>query len=252
MAESKQSSDGLQSSGGKCTQSPTIMRHLDRGIECCDPDWEAAYQRFESPEEEVAKFRSRLVRLGIEQIDRNSRVVELFCGRGNGLVALEQLGFLNLHGVDLSENLLEIYRGPATLHLADCRQLPFEPKSFDVVIMQGGLHHLPDVESDLPKTLNEIDRILTDQGRILLVEPWNTPFLKLVRSLCGIQLLRKAWPKLDALAIMIEREQTTYDAWLNRPTFIHDLLEMNFHTQTCHIAFGRIEFSGVRKSALGS
>src|SRR5438132_7278717 len=51
-----------------------------------DP-WEAAYLRFETPEQEIQKFIARLNRLGAPQWPRDSEIVELFCGRGNGLIA---------------------------------------------------------------------------------------------------------------------------------------------------------------------
>src|SRR5437762_12555511 len=49
--------------------------------------WEAAYLRFETPEEEIRKFIGRLNRLGARQWPSDAEIVELFCGRGNGLVA---------------------------------------------------------------------------------------------------------------------------------------------------------------------
>ena len=60
-----------------------------------DP-WESAYLRFETPEEEIGKFIGRLNRLGAAQWPRGTEIVELFCGRGNGLIALERLGFTRL------------------------------------------------------------------------------------------------------------------------------------------------------------
>ncbi|MGH9741336.1 MAG: hypothetical protein ACRD51_03190, partial [Candidatus Acidiferrum sp.] len=64
-----------------------------------DP-WEAAYLRFETPQEEVQKFLNRLTRLGAAEWPRDAEIVELFCGRGSGLLALARLGFTHLEGVD--------------------------------------------------------------------------------------------------------------------------------------------------------
>src|ERR1700693_3052243 len=77
-----------------------------------DP-WEAAYLRFETPEQEIQKFITRLNRMGATEWPRDAEIGELFCGRGNGLVALERLGFTRLEGVDLSPRLVAQYRGPA-------------------------------------------------------------------------------------------------------------------------------------------
>ena len=117
---------------------PVINRHVHSGTVCCDPAWEDAYKRFESPEEEISKFIKRLHLLGLENRPRDIRVAELFCGRGGGLTALKRLGFTHLEGVDLSETLLLQNQTGATLHLADCRDLPFEDASLDAVIIHGG------------------------------------------------------------------------------------------------------------------
>ena len=55
--------------------------------------WEEAYVRFETPEEEVKKFVLRLKKLGQAAWHREAQIVDIFCGRGNGLKALEILGF---------------------------------------------------------------------------------------------------------------------------------------------------------------
>src|SRR6059036_2070295 len=102
--------------------------------------WEAAYLRFETPQEEVRKFISRLNRIGASQWPRDARIAELFCGRGNGLRALATLGFTNLEGVDLSAALVAQYSGAGRVIVGDCRKLPFEDGCKDVLIVQGGLH----------------------------------------------------------------------------------------------------------------
>ena len=58
-----------------------------------DAAWEAAYLRFETPQQEQEKFIKRLRSLGVETWDRGLTITELFCGRGNGLIAWQRLGF---------------------------------------------------------------------------------------------------------------------------------------------------------------
>ena len=98
---------------------PLIERHIQSGAVCCDSAWEAAYKRFESPEEEIQKFIKRLKFMRLEDRPRDIRIVELFCGRGGGLVALQRLGFTKMEGVDLSETLLLQNQTGAKLHLAE-------------------------------------------------------------------------------------------------------------------------------------
>jgi ubiquinone/menaquinone biosynthesis C-methylase UbiE len=213
---------------------------------CCDPVWEQAYLRFETPAEERQKFRGRLRRLGAADWPREAQAVEIFCGRGNGLCALAELGFTSLEGVDLSERLLRKYQGDAVLYVADCRKLPFPDASRDIVIVQGGLHHLPRLPEDLEAVLGEVRRILRPGGRIVIVEPWLTTFLRTVHFLSRRKLVRQCWGKIEAFATMVDRERETYFAWLAMPETILKFLDRKFHPERKKIVFGKIEYVGIR------
>lgn len=208
-----------------------------------DP-WEAAYLRFETPAQEIRKFTTRLRTLGAATWPNDARIVELFCGRGNGLEALEQLGFTDLHGIDLSPRLLAKYDGPAATLCGDCRALPYTDCAMDIAIVQGGLHHLPVLPDDLALTLAEVRRVLKPGGRLVVVEPWLTPFLSIVHWACERRLVRRAWPKMDALATMIEHEQATYDNWLGRPDEILAILQRHFEVERVHTGWGKLMFVG--------
>lgn len=223
-----------------------IERHIHSGAVCCDPAWEEAYKRFESPEEEIEKFIKRLRLLGFENRPRDIRVAELFCGRGGGLVALTRLGFTNIEGVDLSETLLLQNQSGATLHLADCRDLPFEDASVDAVIIHGGLHHLPTLPEDLDQVLSEIHRVLCNEGTFHAVEPWLTPFLRFVHAVIEVPAVRKFYAKGDALAVMIQHERETYEQWLNQPAAIRKLLGKYFKSGMNRTAWGKIIYTGVK------
>ena len=208
-----------------------------------DP-WEAAYLRFETPQEEIRKFLGRLDRLGVRQWPRDAEMVELFCGRGNGLVALERLGFTRLEGVDLSPRLIAQYQGRANCIVADCRTLPFEDRSKDVLIVQGGLHHLPNLPADLEQTFSEMQRVLRKDGRVVFVEPWRTPFLAFVHFVSEISLVRRLSNKMDAFATMIEHEMRTYTQWLGQPDVIKQAARAHFVPVHESFAWGKWNFVG--------
>jgi ubiquinone/menaquinone biosynthesis C-methylase UbiE len=208
-----------------------------------DP-WELAYSRFETPEQEIHKFVVRLKELGAEQWPKDSAIVELFCGRGNGLHALQRLGFSQIEGVDLSPRLLAQYQGTARTTVADCRELPFADGTRDVVIVQGGLHHLPALPEDLDRTFAEIRRVLKPGGRVVFVEPWLTPFMRLVHAICENPLARKCSAKLDALATMIEYERRTYEQWLTQPELVLSVAEKHFVATQQSFAWGKWQFVG--------
>jgi ubiquinone/menaquinone biosynthesis C-methylase UbiE len=209
--------------------------------------WEAAYSRFETPNEEIRKFRRRLITLGVAQCPREANIVELFCGRGNGLEALAQLGFRRIEGVDLSSRLLMQYKGFAPCYVADCRQLPFIDQSKDIVIVQGGLHHLSSLPDDLEKVLSEMRRVLRKTGHLVVVEPWSTPFLRFVHALCARSFCRRLSSKLDALAVMIEYEHDTYRQWLQAPDLILTLIREHFEPQYLSKGWGKFSFVGTPK-----
>ena len=214
------------------------------GEVCCSQSWEQAYLRFETPEEERRKFLRRLRAMGVHGWPRDAEVVELFCGRGNGLEALARLGFTRLEGVDLSASLLAQFRGSARCYVADCRALPFPDASRDVLVVQGGLHHLETLPDDLARTLDEARRVLRPGGRLVVVEPWLTPFLSFVHAVCEVRLARRLWPRLDALATMNEIEWPTYMAWLERPREILALLRERFVPELCQERWGKLYFVG--------
>jgi len=209
-----------------------------------DP-WEAAYLRFETHEQEICKFIRRLNRRGAAQWPRNAEIVELFCGRGNGLVALQRLGFTHLEGVDFSPRLIAQYKGSANCIVADCRTLPFGDSSKDVLIVQGGLHHLPNLPADLDQTFTEMQRVLRKEGFVVFVEPWRTPFLEFVRVVSELPMIRRLSGKMDAFATMVEHELPTYKQWLGQPELITRVAHSHFVPVHESFAWGKWNFVGM-------
>ena len=211
----------------------------------CIDTWEAAYTRFETPEEEVDKFIKRLKRAGAFSWPQNSEIVELFCGRGNGLKALSKFGFTRLEGVDLSDKLLALYKGKAKCYLADCKKLPFQDSTKDIVVIHGGLHHLRTL-AEIDQTFLEISRVLKKEGKFFVVEPWLTPFLSFAHMLCNNEFARWASKKIDALSIMITLEQQTYDHWLSQPDEILNIFDKYFKASLKRISWGKLFFLGYK------
>lgn len=209
--------------------------------------WEELFLRFETVQQERRKFVGRLKKLGVEKWDKELKVVELFCGRGSGLLAWESLGFNNIEGVDLSEKLVKHYAGKAKCHIADVRCLPFADESFDVVCIQGGLHHL-DLANDFDKVMGEIYRILVVSGKLVLVEPWQSPYLRFVHFIMGISLVRKLFKRIETYAMLCALERETFEAWLSQPEMILQKLRSYNEALTLRIEWGKLMFVGIRKN----
>jgi len=222
------------------SRSPLQSRDLDQ--------WEAAYARFETPAQEIRKFTRRLNEIGAPSWPQSAEIVELFCGRGNGLRALSELGFTRLEGVDLSESLVGQYDGSAKLYVCDCRALPFDTESKDVVIIQGGLHHLKKLPEDLEQSLLEAARVLREDGLFVAIEPWLTPFLVLVHFVCRCTTVRQMVPKVDALATMIDHERATYEQWLAQPQTIVNLFDRFFFTELSSSRWGKHIYVGRKRT----
>ncbi len=205
--------------------------------------WEKAYQAFETPEEEGRKFLARLRRIGADRWDHSARVVEICSGRGSGLRAWHALGFQDVIGVDLSPALVAAHTGPGRCVLGDARSLPLANDSQDVAIVQGGLHHLATFE-DVDLALAEMQRVVAPGGRVVIIEPWLTPFLHGVHRLSELRLLRRLVPKVDAFATMTEEESETYFRWLNDPDALLGLVRRHIHPNVLWRRWGKLTVVG--------
>ncbi len=102
------------------------------------------------------------------EIFDGAKVLELGCGTADMWVGHDNLiarcGFLML--TDLSEGMLSAARENigerknVAYALADIQDIPFENDSFDVVIANSMLYHVP----DLGKGINEVRRVLKNDG----------------------------------------------------------------------------------------
>lgn len=95
----------------------------------------------------------------------NSSVLEVGCGNGFLQFALEKQ-FGKVVGLDNSQKMLELNPCKNKV-LGSATDLPFENKSFNVVVASHILHHL--VESDRKQTFSEMVRVA--QAAIVSFEP---------------------------------------------------------------------------------
>lgn len=201
--------------------------------------WERAYRDFETPDEEIRKFERRVRALGADQLDRSSRVLEICCGRGNGLVAWRRLGFRRAVGLDLSYALLRLSDAGTPRIAGDIRAMPVADASQDIIAVHGGLHHLTSLD-DLEATLGEVRRVIRPDGYVVIVEPWSTPFLTAVHALSRQPPIRRLWKKMDAFERMYDLERTTYDAWLRQPEAILAIMRRHLRPIVLHRRWGKL------------
>ena len=70
----------------------------------------------------------------------------------------------------------EILACPGVRVVLDARKLPFADGSLRAIVMTNVLHHIPQVD----RFLDEASRCLRPGGKILMIEPWVTPWSRFV------------------------------------------------------------------------
>lgn len=96
--------------------------------------------------------------------DGNGSVLEL----GSGAGYFEQF----LPGVITSE----VFECPGVQRIVDARQLPFDSGELRGIVMTDVLHHIPDAAA----FLREAERCLRPGGVVTMVEPWVSPWSRLI------------------------------------------------------------------------
>ena len=129
---------------------------------------------------------------------RGKDVLDLCCGQGALTAMLVEAG-ADVTGLDFSRGMLSLAKTAAPdadLQHGDAATLPFDRDSFDVVVCNFGMMHLP----DQPKALCEICRVLRPGGQFLMATwatPENSPALALYLALLRpTQIYRPRHPSL--------------------------------------------------------
>jgi SAM-dependent methyltransferase len=92
--------------------------------------------------------------------ERQNNLLEL----GSGAGSLKEL----LPNIITSE----VFQTPGVDLIADARNLPLTNESLDAIVMTDVFHHIPNVS----QFLSEAVRCIRPGGKILMVEPWFTPW----------------------------------------------------------------------------
>ncbi len=122
---------------------------------------------FKSSEEQLTRLyqRYRFAR----DFCKDKKVLEVACGGGMGLGYLAKVAKKVVGGdkdKDILKHPLERYEGKDKIKIEefDAQNLPFEDKSFDVVILYEAIYYLPEPE----KFVSEAHRVLKDNGVLLI------------------------------------------------------------------------------------
>ncbi len=165
-----------------------------------------------------------------------SYILDIGCGSGRHLIHLNNKGFRNLFGVDVSRfgivNLTSC-RPEIRAQVADATKLPFSDNSFDVVLMVGIVYEIPDV-SQHDQVFTEIRRVLRPGGRLIFVN--NSPYTWGERIFSVTQ----------AISYFVNRSQLKFFVWRYegkdvRRLFLRNRLRM-IEEWPCNIRRGVFRF----------
>lgn len=141
------------------------IRYHDAAARTYDGKWSISFDR-----RSIDYVRDRALRM--LPATRYGRVLEVGCGTGFFLLNLWQAGFVKEpHGCDISPGMLAMCAENARrlgcdvrLQTGDAEALPYEDRSFDLVVGHAFLHHLPRP----PAALAEFHRVLVPGGALML------------------------------------------------------------------------------------
>ena len=95
----------------------------------------------------------------LKDVPRDARILEVGCNIGIQLLCLRQMGFSNLHGIEIQSYALDRAKRnlpQAVLTQASAFRIPYPDRSFDLVFTSGVLIHI--APADLTAAIEEIHR----------------------------------------------------------------------------------------------
>ena len=148
-----------------------------------------------------------------------NKSLELGCGTGRLSNALFQIS-QEVYGVDLSEEVLKIAKEKypkLKLACSEVINLPYEDNYFDMVIINGSLHHFFAVA----KTFKEAHRVLKPGGAFVLLGEPNSEFLKPYNPFFYTWAINRVFSKIfshiglnKASKEVIEPDAESYKPWI--------------------------------------
>ncbi|MFZ0035083.1 MAG: methyltransferase domain-containing protein [Sedimentisphaerales bacterium] len=111
----------------------------------------------------------------ILKLSPQDKILDLCCGQGRISLELTRRGFDNVEGLDRSRYLIQKAKAQnkkeglgAKFREGDARKLPYQPDTFDVVMIPGNSFGYFETPQDDIRVLKEVQRVLKPWGKILI------------------------------------------------------------------------------------
>ena len=144
------------------------------------------------------------------------KVLDIGCGSGDLALFYVKKGAIYA-GIDLSHNMIKranfnyvdlARQGKATFQVADCENLPFSDREFDVLSAVALIEYLPDPS----KALDEISRVIKTGGYVLITVPNKKCINNLIRFILKpiINILFPLYARLNKSSLVSMRNIKHY------------------------------------------
>jgi len=96
------------------------------------------------------------------------RILDISCGTGTLLQKLEEIGKIDLHGIDTSQEMLSIAKTKtnATLTCGDAQDLHYDNNTFHIIISSSAYH----LYKDKQRFITEAERCLKHKGLLIILD----------------------------------------------------------------------------------
>ncbi len=139
--------------------------------------WHDTYRARELVARRASSHKRKLARLGVFDLPRDARILDLACGAGEALQILRAEGFTHLYGVDVTADEALAREPWVEVKAGDAASIPYPDATFDVVICMHSLHHLGGPER-VRKSFYEALRVLKPNGLLALIDHYDSPQLR--------------------------------------------------------------------------
>ncbi|TFF94853.1 methyltransferase domain-containing protein, partial [Candidatus Thorarchaeota archaeon] len=158
-----------------------------------DKKWVEEYDEMAPKYDELVKEYDEFLGIDLQEerksiaqiipIEGPARILDVSVGTGANFEALHsvfenEMGRLNLHGLDVSQAMLRVSQEKATkrsyalsLTHGSVFNLPYQKNFFDVVLHSGGINTF----SDIPKALEEMLRVARSGGIVMVIDEGLSP-----------------------------------------------------------------------------
>jgi ubiquinone/menaquinone biosynthesis C-methylase UbiE len=152
----------------------------------------------------------KILKKEINNRSKKIKILDIGCGSGEISRFFNNLDYI---GIDVNPDYIEFARKiyKKNFEVMNAQKLRFKKRYFDYVVIIGVLHHIDDKNCNL--ILNEITRVIKDNGKIIIIEDVNTQsridlFGNLIRKLDVGEHIRtkKEWLELLSKKINIKKQ----------------------------------------------